>query len=300
VLRVPGTDAALAIAVDCNPRYCYLDPYEGARLAVAECARNISCTGAKPLGTTDCMNFGDPTNPEIMWQFARAIDGMSEACLALDVPVVGGNVSLYNASSNVDIYPTPTVALVGRFEQPLQESRGYCTMAFEQAGDAVLLLGTTRVADMGGSEYLWTTTGELGARPPKLDLEAEVALQDLLRELISDGVLASAHDCSEGGLGVALVESCLASKDLLGVDLEHLDVIERADLTLFSESPSRVVVSTRWDDFDTVLEAAARANVPASLIGKVTERSRVIWGEHLDLALGEAKDRHETGLDMLD
>ena len=300
VLRVPGTDAALAIAVDCNPRYCYLDPYEGAKLAVAECARNISCTGAKPLGTTDCMNFGDPTNPEIMWQFARAIDGMSEACIALDVPVVGGNVSLYNASSNVDIYPTPTVALVGRFEAPLSESRGYCTMAFEQEGDAVLLLGTTDSSDIGGSEYLWTSTGELGARPPRIDLEREVALQELLRDLISRDVLASAHDCSEGGLGVAVVESCLASKSLLGVELDDLEVIDRADLTLFSESPSRVVVSARQEEVEQVLEAAAGAGVPARVIGRVTSRSRVVWGEHLDLALGEARDRHETGLHILD
>ena len=299
VLRVPGSDTALAIAVDCNPRYCYLDPYEGAKLAVAECARNISCTGALPLGTTDCMNFGDPTNPEIMWQFARAIDGMSEACLALDVPVVGGNVSLYNASSNVDIYPTPTVALVGRFEQPLEEGQGYCTMGFERAGDAVILLGDSDIEDLGGSEYLWTRTGELGARPPRLDLEHEVELQKLLRELIADNLLASAHDCAEGGLGVAIVESCLQSKGLLGVDLFGLDVIERADLTLFCETPSRVVVSARGDDAGKILEAAARAGVSAAYIGDVIERSRVIWGDRL-LALGEARDRHESGLDTLD
>ncbi|QDG49214.1 phosphoribosylformylglycinamidine synthase subunit PurL [Persicimonas caeni] len=303
VLRVPGTDQSLAIAVDCNSRFCYLDAEEGAKLAVAECARNLSCVGAKPLGTTDCMNFGNPENPEIMWQFARAVDGMKEACIALDAPVVSGNVSLYNASNEVDIYPTPSVALVGGFDGPLEgtkyEAGGYTTMDFKESGDRIILLGETDQDDLGGSEYLWRQTGQIGDKPPKLDLDREVVVQKLVRELIANGQVRSAHDCAEGGLGVALAEGCFTSSvDGIGVKLD-MDATERPDLELFSESPSRIVVSVAADKADAVLEAAEAAGVPAADIGETTDDGQFVWGEVLDVAVDTLADRWRTGLDSL-
>ena len=303
VLRVPGTDRAVAIAVDCNSRFCYLDAEEGAKLAVAECARNISCTGAKPLGTTDCMNFGNPENPEIMWQFARAVDGMKAACEALDAPIVSGNVSLYNASNDVDIYPTPGVAVVGGFDRAPSGSGlgadGYTSMSFKQQGDVVVLLGETHIDDIGGSEYLWRSTGEIGDRPPRLDLDREVAVQALTRELIGEGVVHSAHDCSEGGLGVALAESCFTS------DVEDVGVrVEsgwdgRKDLWLFSETPSRVLISIAPEDFDDVIERAERAGVPVELVARVTGAQSFEWGDELDISIEQLQAAWSEGLDVL-
>jgi phosphoribosylformylglycinamidine synthase len=304
VLRIPGTDRAVAVAVDCNSRFCYLDAEQGARLAVAECSRNVSCTGAKPLGATDCMNFGNPENPEIMWQFARAVDGMKEACEALDTPIVSGNVSLYNASDEVDIYPTPSVAIVGAFEDAPAggglDAENYTGMGFRRDGDVIVLLGETDVDDLGGSEYLWRSTGEIGDRPPKLDLDREVAVQALVRSLIADGVVHSAHDCSEGGLGVALAESCFASDiDDAGVEID-VDVDARADLWLFCESPSRIIVSVSSDDADAVLASANDAGVPAAKLGKVTSHGQFGWGETLRADMSTLREAWASGLSVLD
>lgn len=303
VVRVPGTDQALAISVDCNSRYCYLDPREGARLAIAECARNISCTGALPLGVTDCLNFGDPTHPEIMWQFSEAVEGMSEACRALETPVVSGNVSLYNASFDADIYPTPTVAMVGAFDAPISVDeggrfKGYCDMLFKRAGDEVYLLGESSIEDLGGSEYLWLRKGQLGDRPPRLDLVKEQALQRLIRKLIADGVVESAHDCAEGGLGVALVESCMAPDELYGLTLEA-ELPERPDLYLFSESPSRIVVSIKAEQGDSLQALAEEAGVALTRLGTVREEPRFVWGEGIDVSISELQKAYESGLGSL-
>ncbi|MFU8806106.1 MAG: AIR synthase related protein, partial [Bradymonadaceae bacterium] len=302
VIRVPGTEQALAISADCNSRFCYLDPREGARLAVAECARNLSCVGALPLGVTDCLNFGDPTHPEIMWQFSEAVEGMSEACEAFGTPVVSGNVSLYNASFDRDIYPTPTVAMVGSFETPISGSGlnadGYCDMLFKEAGDLVYLLGETHTEDLGGSEYLWMRTGELGDRPPRLDLDKEKAVQILIRRLIGENVVRSAHDCSEGGLGVALAESCIGPDRLLGLELD-VPVPERPDLLLFTESPSRIVVSVTEEQGARLMALAAEARVPIERLGQVTERPRFVWGDVLDKPMGDLHYAHSRGLATL-
>jgi phosphoribosylformylglycinamidine synthase subunit PurL len=302
VLRVPGTDRAIAIALDCNSRYCHLDPRRGAQLAVAECTRNVSCTGALPLGLTDCLNFGDPTNPEVMWQLSEAIDGMAEACRALGVAVVSGNVSLYNTSSGRDIYPTPTVGVVGGFDEGLfvgegaERRRAYCQMAFASAGDEVWLLGTTREGDLGGSEHLWLQTGALGDQPPALELDAEARLQLLVRRLIRAGQLRSAHDCAEGGLGVALAESCI--KGGLGIVLEHA-LPERPDLWLFSESASRVVVSVAAGQGAALASEALAAGVPCARLGLVSGDARVVWPGALDVALEVLTRAYEGGLDRL-
>lgn len=302
VLRMPETNRAFAIASDCNSRYCYLDPREGARLAVAECARNLSCVGAEPVGTTDCMNFGNPENPEIMWQFKEAVEGMAEACRTFDTPVVSGNVSLYNATDDGNIFPTPSVAMVGRFDAPLgsgQEGGQFCSMGFERAGDEVWLLGETDVGALGGSAYLWMRTEELGARPPAIDLEREAALQELVRSLIARGGIESAHDCSEGGLGAALAECCFQGSAGLGVELD-LESSARPDLELFAESPSRVVVSVAPERSEEIAEAADAHDVPAGRIGTVRDDGRFRWPGRVDIDVATLESEWEAGLDRIE
>src|SRR5687767_3970672 len=201
VVRVKGTSRALALSVDGNGRYCYLDPYRGAVLAVIEAARNVACAGATPIGATNCLNFGNPERPEIMWQFVEAVEGIAEACRALDVPITGGNVSLYNETNGEAIYPTPIIGVVGLLDDASQALR----RSFESEGDAVLLLGTT-ANDIGGSEYLKVVHGRVAGRPPRLSLDAEKKLYAAVLESSRGGHLHSAHDVSDGGLAVALAE----------------------------------------------------------------------------------------------
>ncbi len=262
VIRVKGTKKALAMATDCNGRYCWLDPYEGARLAVAEACRNVAASGAVPVGATNCLNFGNPEKPEIMGQLVAAIRGLAEACRALDVPITGGNVSLYNETDGKAIYPTPVVGVVGL----LEDASHVLSSWWKKAGDAVYLLGATG-ADVGGSEYLKVIHGRVAGRPPKLDLVAEKKLHELMAEAASAGLLRSAHDLSDGGLAVALAESCFVQEDAgLGARLELPSGL-RAELLLFSESPSRMVVSTHSGG---ELEAlAARWGVPCRHLGSV-------------------------------
>ena len=199
VLRIKGTNSALAMSVDCNSRYCYLDPHLGAMHAFAEAARNVACTGARPLGATNCLNFGNPERPAIMWQFAKAVEGLGAACRALSVPITGGNVSLYNETDGKAIYPTPVVGVVGL----LAKADRVVARAFRNAGDAIILLGENR-GELGGSEYLSVVQGVVGGRPPALDLAAERAVQNLLVDLADSRLIRSAHDCSDGGIAVTL------------------------------------------------------------------------------------------------
>jgi phosphoribosylformylglycinamidine synthase len=205
VLRIKDTGKGIALTADCNARYCYLDPYRGGMQAVAEAARNLSCVGAEPLGITDCLNFGNPEKPEIFWQFQEAVKGMSEACRSLEIPVVSGNVSLYNETNGEAIYPTPVVGMVGL----LPEIEMRCTNQFQQPGDAVVLLGQFRPG-LGASEYLSVIHGVEAGCVPELDLNVEARVQSCVRSLVRDGVLKSAHDCADGGLGVAVAECCIA------------------------------------------------------------------------------------------
>ncbi len=299
VLRVPGTDRALAIAVDCNSRFVYLEPFEGARLAVAECARNLVCVGAWPRATTNCLNFGDPTHPEVMWQLSRAIDGLADACRALDVPVVSGNVSLYNASHGQDIYPTPTVALVGVFPDGIDAAsgtlRGTVGMGFTRPGARVFLLGKTDSGDLGGSAFLHQLHDQLGDRPPHLDMAREIAVQRATREAIAAGLVLSAHDCSEGGLGVALAECCLAAAEPLGMTL-HVSAPRRPDLWLFSESPSRVIVSVMPEQVTQLEAIAARHGAPCVPLGSVTQSPELSWPQVMSASLDAMRQVYEGGL----
>jgi len=264
VIRVKGSKKGLALTVDGNSRYCYLDPYIGGVIAVAEAARNLACVGARPIGLTDCLNFGSPENPTVMWQFADAIRGMRDACIALKVPVVSGNVSFYNDTDGTPIHPTPTIGMVGL----LDKVECAATPWFKSAGDLVVLLGRTR-EELGGSEYIKFIHGLTRGTPPWIDLKMERAVQDCCREAIERGVLRSAHDISDGGLAVALAECSISGPDKpLGVRIENHEMI-RGDALLFSESQSSIIVSLAETHLGELHEIAARHNVPLQVIGSV-------------------------------
>jgi phosphoribosylformylglycinamidine synthase len=260
VIRVKGTRKALAMATDGNGRHCWLDPHAGAQLAVAEACRNVAAAGAVPIGATNCLNFGNPERPEIMGQLVAAIRGMGDACRALGVPITGGNVSLYNETDGRAIYPTPTIGVVGL----LEDASRALTPWFKQDGDAVYLLGVTG-DDLGGSEYLKAIHGRVAGRPPRLDLAAERRLHALMAEAAAAGVLCSAHDPSDGGLAVALAECAFVREDIgLGADIELPGGIRPA-LVLFSESASRMIVTTR--DGPALEELARRNHTPCARLG---------------------------------
>ena len=271
VLRVQGTRKGLALAADGNGRYTYLDPYEGGKLAVAEAARNVVCAGARPLAITNCLNFGSPERPEIMWQFAEAVRGMGDACRALQTPVTGGNVSFYNETLGTAIFPTPIVGMVGLLEDIAHAT----TQWFKAEGDVVFLLGETR-EELGGSEYLKVVHGLEVGRPPALDLVHEQAVQQVCLEAIQAGGVSSAHDCADGGLAVALAESCATTpKAWLGATLT-LPGEMRPDALLFGESASRIVVSVQPNRAESVRAIARRHGVPCVELG-------VVGGDHLTL-----------------
>ncbi len=263
VVRVPGTTKGLALTCDANSRFCYLDPRAGASHAVAEAARNVACVGATPIGITNCLNFGNPEKPEAFWQFKMAVEGMAEACRALDVPVTGGNVSFYNETASGAVHPTPVIGMVGLVEDVSR----MVTPGFKSEGDLVALLGETR-DELGASEYLTTVCGIEGGRVPAVDLAAERAVIELVLSLIARGLLSSCQDLSEGGLAIALCESCVLGGVGARIALPAQPAL-RPDRHLFSESGARMLVSFRPGDLDAVLDLARRANVRASVLGEV-------------------------------
>ena len=290
VIRIKGTEKGLALTVDGNSRYCYLDPYVGGVLAVAEAARNLACVGARPLGLTDCLNFGSPENPEVMWQFSQVVEGMRDACIALKVPVVSGNVSFYNETDGVPIHPTPTVGMVGLIAKVAR----VITPWFKSAGDFVVLLGRTR-EELGGSEYLKVAHGLVRGTPPWIDLKLEQAVQGCCIAAIERGILRSAHDISDGGLAVALAECCVGGPEKpLGVRIEMREMI-RGDAFIFSESQSRIVVSVAEENLEQLREVAAEHHVPMQVIGAVGGTSFVIH-PLLRLPLDELRTIWSTGL----
>ena len=263
VIRIKDTKKAVALSVDCNSRFCYLDPYEGAAIAVAESSRNVVCSGATPIGLTNCLNFGNPEKPEIMWQFEQAVCGMGDACLYFDIPVVSGNVSLYNETKGEAIFPTPTVAVVGLIE----DQSKVMTAGFKQAGDCIGLIGFT-MEELGGSEYLKVLFDRNEGKPPVLDRKHEKQVQEFCLELIQKGLIQSAHDCSEGGLVIAVAESCFSAKEeALGATLE-LESTLRGDALLFGETQSRIIISFPEELTDQIEDLALSYPVDFSLIGK--------------------------------
>jgi phosphoribosylformylglycinamidine synthase II len=298
VVRVKGTNRALALSVDGNGRYCYLDPYRGAMLAVVEASRNVACAGAEPIGATNCLNFGNPERPEIMWQFGRAVEGITAACKALGIPITGGNVSLYNETDGKAIYPTPVLGVVGL----LEDSSKVLGRGFKASGDAIVLLGETR-DELGGSEYVKVLHGMVAGMPPEVNLDAEKALQHLLVSAAREGLLQSAHDCAEGGLAVTLAECAFGTGGVgLRVDLSSVESAAaawRSVGTLFSESASRVVVSVAREHVGAVLDRAKASGVPAREIGTTgTGRINVlINGESvIDIAVTDAETIWDSAL----
>ncbi|MCM3139841.1 phosphoribosylformylglycinamidine synthase subunit PurL [Bacillus safensis] len=257
VLRIRGTKKALAMTTDCNARYLYLDPEVGGKIAVAEAARNIVCSGARPLAVTDNLNFGNPEKPEIFWQIEKSADGISEACRKLSTPVIGGNVSLYNESNGTAIYPTPVIGMVGLVE----DTAHITTQSFQQAGDVIFVIGETK-EEFAGSELQKMTEGRIYGKAPEIDLDVELTRQEALLAAIQIGLVQSAHDVSEGGLGVALAESTFGT-DGLGAQI-RIDL--NSEASLFSETQSRFVVTVKPEH----REAFAAAVKDAKEVGTVT------------------------------
>jgi phosphoribosylformylglycinamidine synthase len=261
VVRVKGTRRALAMSTDCNGRYCYLHPRRGAMLALAEAARNVACAGGLPIGATNCLNFGNPQRPEIMWQFVEAVEGLADACRALDIPITGGNVSLYNETDGQAIYPTPVIGVVGLIE----DASHVVSRTFKQSGDDVILLGES-FGELGGSEYLKAVHGLVQGQPPVLDLDRERALIGFLVRASAEGLLQSAHDCSDGGAAVTIAE-CAFDTDGIGASID-LPASGSVAATLFGESASRVVVSATPANSARVMALAAELGVPARKVGR--------------------------------
>ncbi|KIL37391.1 phosphoribosylformylglycinamidine synthase [Cohnella kolymensis] len=286
VVTIRGTRKALAMTTDCNGRYVYLDPEVGGRIAVAEAGRNIVCSGGEPLAITDNLNFGSPEKPEVFWQMEKAVDGMAEACRVMETPVIGGNVSLYNENAKGAIYPTPVVGMVGL----VHDIDHITTQEFKAEGDVIFLLGETK-AEIGGSELQHVMFHVAEGRPPELDLETELQLQKTVLNVIQQGLAASAHDLSEGGLAAALAESCFGRG--LGADVNFTTNL-RADLALFSESQSRILLTAKPDQADALFSAVSAAGVPVQRMGTVGgDRLNITVGGHTEIDASVAELRHE-------
>ena len=293
VLRVKGSRKGIALSTDGNGRYCYLDPYQGGAIAVAEACRNVSCTGAEPIALTDCLNFGNPEEPHVYYQLESCIRGMAEACRTLDVPVVSGNVSLYNETQGKPIYPTPVVGALGLIEDVAL----HLTHSFKRPNEIVALLGAAEVRgdprDLAGSEYL-ETVHHLVAGAPTIDLRFEARVQTLCRRAILAGILSSAHDCSDGGLAVALAESCISGNVGFKGDFK---IKGRWDAALFGEAQSRIIVSLPSERLSELHELAAVMDVPVTSLGTTLDTPRFTIDGHLNLDAHELYTAWRWGLD---
>jgi phosphoribosylformylglycinamidine synthase II len=262
LLRIKGFRKALAVSLDCNSLYARLDPKTGAKIAVAEACRNLACVGARPVGVTNCLNFGNPEKPEVIWQFEQAVDGMAEACRTFGIPVTGGNVSFYNDTEGLSIHPTPVLGIVGI----LADIRKAVSPGFKAAGDVVVLIGENR-EELGGSEYLRVVHNLEAGAPPSIDLEREKRNQEFCLDAIEAGLVRSAHDLSEGGLAVALAECAFHGRRKLGCSVAFEDAI-RPDTLLFGEAQSRILLTCRGKDLDRLRELARQKGVRAMAVGR--------------------------------
>jgi len=265
VITIRGTNKALAMTTDGNGRYIYLDPYIGGAIAVAEAARNVVCSGATPLAITDGINFGNPEKPEVFWQLEKATEGISEACNVLATPVIGGNVSLYNETNGKPIYPTPIIGMVGL----IKDTKNITTQAFKDSGDQILLIGDT-YEELMGTEFQKEIMGKTEGRPPKLDLEKEKRVQATVLKGIEQGYIKSAHDLSEGGLAIALAESCISGN--VGAAINAYTELTK-EAYLFSESQSRILISTMSENVENVKKISEEIGVSCHEIGYVGDDS---------------------------
>ncbi len=287
VVVAKPTNKGLALTTDCNSRYVFADPYKGAMIAVAEAARNIVCSGGLPIGVTNCLNFGNPYNPEVYYQFVQAIKGMGEACLKFDTPVTGGNVSFYNQSPDGPVYPTPTIGMVGL----LDNVNDKMTMDFKEAGDVVYLVGQSQ-SDINSSEYLHKIHGVEFSPAPHFEIDEEFALQQAVSALIANKLVASAHDVSEGGLFVTLIESCF--NRCLGVEIKSASSI-RKDAYWFGEAQSRVVVSAKAGNVAAIESLLKEKNIAFEKLGTVTSAAINIDGEDWG-TVAEWKDKYDNAI----
>lgn len=283
VVRIKGWEKAIALTTDCNSRYCYLDPETGGAIAVAEAARNLVCSGAEPLAVTDGLNFGNPEKPGVFWQFRQAVLGISRACRELNTPVIGGNVSFYNETGDRGIFPTPVIGMVGLIENFAHIT----TQGFKDEGDIILLLGEN-AEEIGGSEYLKTIHGLEKGIVPGLDLHREKSVQGCCLKLIRTGLVKSAHDCSEGGIAVALAEDCVSGDKGARVNFEGC---KRKDFLLFGESQSRIIVTVDEEALEGVKSIIGEFNIPYAVLGKVE-------GQELLISIDDRNEIQMTVADM--
>jgi phosphoribosylformylglycinamidine synthase subunit PurL len=301
VIRIKGSQRGLAMALDGNSRWCYLDPRLGAMHAVAESARNVACAGAVPVGATNCLNFGNPEKPHIMWQFSQVIDGMTKACGELDVPITGGNVSFYNETLGEGVYPTPVIGVVGILEDVHKAVRP----DFREPGRSIVLLRASEPGDVtdaesefGSSEYAKEILGAVWGYPPELDIEKEAALQKALLDMVRSGLLDSAHDCSEGGLAIALAECGFANAVGLNIQLDAHEL--PAEFVLFGEDASRVVVSCDRDNLSRIQQVAIKYRLATDIIGEtVPARTEIALDGRVVVSapISELRDVYEGALE---
>lgn len=292
VLRIKGTNRGIALSIDGNGRHVYLDPRNGGARAIAEAARNVVCVGAKPVAVTDCLNYGNPEKPDVYYQLATSIEGMAEACKSLSVPVISGNVSLYNESEGSAIYPTPIIGMMGILEDVEKRLRA----GFQNEGDVVMVLGPVASSDssaLAGSEFLALIHGKVAGKP-EISLDAEKSVQDAVLAAAGKGLLHSAHDCSDGGLAITLAESCILGN--VGLHASEFTTELRLDASLFGESASRIVVSCAAENAGTVVGIASGFGVSATRIG-VVGGDRLVLGKEIDLELSRLGTVFEHGLD---
>ena len=266
VMVIKGTDKAIALSTDCNARFCFLDPYEGAKAAVAEAALNVACSGGRPIAITNCLNFGNPYKPEVFWTFSEAIRGMKDACITLETPVTGGNVSFYNENPEGAIYPTPVIGMLGLLENYKKAT----TQWFKHSGDIIAFLGRTS-SELGGSQYLKTIFGTVSGKIPSLDLKFIKRLIEVLLNLIEEDIISSAHNVSEGGLLVALAECCFQPENLTGAELNFPLTFSKS-AEYFNESIERVVISFNAENLTKVQTICEKYDIPLKLLGTVSDK----------------------------
>lgn len=292
IVNLKGLKKALAFTVDCNARYVHADPEAGCAIAVAEAARNIVCSGGEPSAITNCLNFGNPYNPEVYWQFVGAINGMRKSCEKFKTPVTGGNVSFYNQSTqndkDVPVFPTPTIGMMGI----VPDKTKVTSLAFQNEGDKIYLIGESK-NDINSSEYLYAYHKVKQSPTPSFDLDEEFALQEKVKEVIQSGLVASAHDCADGGLFISLLEAAMPNN--LGFEISSDDEV-RKDAFLFGEAQSRVVVSIKAQQEEAFVESLSASNVPFSLLGEVKGNSMLIDGDNFG-TVNEAKEAFENALE---
>ena len=287
VVRIKGTRKGLAVKTDCNGRYVYLNPRRGGQIAVVEAARNVVCSGAKPLAVTNCLNFGNPYKPEVFWTFKEAVAGMGEACRKLNTPVTGGNVSFYNENPKAAVFPTPVIGMLGLVEDIENHTM---TPAFKNSGDLVFYIGADR-RGLGGTEYLRLLHGMATGDAPELDLDVELKLQQSLLGAIRNGIVNAVHDISDGGLAVTLAEMALFST--LGAELSVGRLEGSTHEILFSEAQSGVVATVDPKYRDAFLKHFKDDDIPVYKLGKVTNHSKIVIDDYIDLPVDTARSIYE-------